>query len=111
MSWKSTYAKGQYDWVANGVENVTIYIQINLNIKKTFIYHSGSIEQMIHINAPNNDSGVVCADVANILFSGWNGKLMVSSYKMKTISFTIDCPFHLNVKSAPWTDDDNFLSG
>lgn len=27
MSWKSTYAKGQYDWVANGVENVTVYIQ------------------------------------------------------------------------------------
>lgn len=59
---------------------------------------------MIYINAQNNDSGVVCADVANILFSGWNEKLMVSSYKMKTISFTIDYPFHLNVKSAPWTD-------
>lgn len=58
---------------------------------------------MIHINAPNNDSGLVCADVLYILFSGWNEELVVSSYKMKTISFTIDYPFHVNVKSAPWT--------
>lgn len=29
---------------------------------------------------------------------------MVSGYKMKTVSFTIDCPFHFNVKSEPWTD-------
>ena len=55
---------------------------------------------MIHIDAPNNDSGVVCADVANVLFSGRNEKLKVSSYK---ISFTIDSPFHLNVNSVPQT--------
>lgn len=56
------------------------------------------------MNAPNNDSGVVCADVAHVLFSGWNEKLVVSNYKMKTISSTTDWPFHLNVKSAAWTD-------
>lgn len=59
---------------------------------------------MIHINAPNKYSGFICADVDNILFSGWNEELIFSSYKMKTISFTTDCPFHLNLKSVPWTD-------
>lgn len=103
MSWKSTYAKGQYDWVIL-VLRMQLFMFNNMNVKKQIIYHSESIESMIYINAPNNDSEVVCADVANILFSGWNEKLVVLSYKMKTISFTIDYPFHLNVKSAPWTD-------
>lgn len=58
---------------------------------------------MIHINVANKDSVVVCADVANLLFSGWNEKFIVSSYKMKRISYVLDCLFHLNLKSASWT--------